>query len=121
MANMLQTGAGWLIDQLAEHASNTVSYRRGGQSVSLAATKCPVRSETDEEFGILLIGECDWIIKASVLILGGATVEPQKNDLIVESDGQEWQVLGGSGEDVFRPLEPHRQAFRIHTKRISAG
>ena len=121
MADLLQTGAGWLIDQLAANVSQTVTYRRGGKTVSLAATKCPVRSEVDGEFGILRIGECDWIIKASSLVLNSVTVEPQRNDVITESDGQQWHVLPIDGEQEFRPLDPHRQAYRIHTKRIDAG
>lgn len=123
MPDLMQTGASWLVSQLATNASQSITYRRGSHSTAttIAATKCPVRSEQDREFGILRIGSCDWIIKASLLVIGGVTVEPQKNDVIVESDGQEWQVLAENGEDCFRPFDPHRTAFRIHTKRIDAG
>lgn len=123
MADCLQTAAAWLVDQLAANASQSITYRRGAKSTAttIAATKCPVRSEQDTEFGILRIGSCDWIIKASLLVIDGATIEPQKNDVIEESDGQKWMVLADQGEDHYRPFDPHRTAFRIHTKRIDEG
>lgn len=122
MADLLQSGASWLVGQLADNASQTVTYRRGGLSVSLTATKCPVRSEIDQQFGVLRITQCDWIIKASLLILGGETVEPMEaSDVIVESDGTEWQVLPIEGESHYRPLDPYRTAWRIHTKRMTVG
>lgn len=121
MSNLLQTGASWLAGKLEDSVSNTVTYRRGGLSVSVAATKCPVRSETDPQFGILLVNECDWIIKASLLVLDEQAVEPQRNDEIEESNGQKWHVLPIDGENVFRPLDPYHTAWRVHTKRIDGG
>jgi hypothetical protein len=121
MADLLERGASWLAGRLANGVAQTVTYARGGLSVSLAATKCPVRSEADLQFGILRINECDWIIKASLLVLGAATVEPQESkDTITESDGTVWQVLPRDGEQAFRPLDPYKTAWRIHTKRIEA-
>jgi hypothetical protein len=125
MANMLANSLGGALAQhsvtLGNNAGDTVTYARGGLSVSLAATKCQVRSEADLQFGILRINECDWIIKASLLVLGAATVEPQESkDTITESDGTVWQVLPNTGEQAFRPLDPYKTAWRIHTKRIEA-
>lgn len=119
MPDLMQRGASWLATKLVAGVSQTVTYRRGSLSVSLAATKCPVRSELDQTFGILKIGECDWIIKASLIVLGAVTVEPERNDEIEEADGQKWHVLPTTDEDTYRPLDPYRTAFRIHTKRIA--
>lgn len=110
--------ATFLADQMAGYLSQTVTYRRGGLTVSIAATKCPIRAEQDqatqEEFE-----PCDWIIKASLIVLGGETVEPNgTTDEIVESDGQEWQVLQDGNQPAYRPVDPFRRMFRIHTKRI---
>jgi hypothetical protein len=119
MPDMLQAGASFLADQLSEHASQTVTYRRGGQTiVGLAATKCPIRSESDgqvnEDFE-----PCDWIVKAALLVISSVTVEPQPvTDVIEEEDGQQWEVLDLPNEPCFRPLDPFRTMFRIHTKRI---
>jgi hypothetical protein len=118
MADMMQSGASFLADQLSEHASQTVTYRRGGQTVSIAATKCPIRSESDGQYN-LDFEPCDWIVKAESLVLGSVDVEPQPvTDVIQESDGQKWEVLDLQNEPCFRPLDPYRTMFRIHTKRI---
>ena len=123
MANMLANSLGGALAQhsvtLGNNAGDTVTYRRGGYSVSLAATKCPVRSEADLQFGILRINECDWIIKASLLVLNSLTVEPQEvGDTITEADGTKWQVMPINGEQAYRPLDPYGTSWRIHTKRI---
>jgi hypothetical protein len=120
MANLLATGAAWLAGKLASHAAQTVTYRRGGRSVSIAATKGRTASPTDSQFGILDINECDWIITASLIVLGGSVVQPQRDDEIIEADGQRWHVLPTEGEQVFRPADPQGTLLRIHTKRITA-
>lgn len=120
MADLLQSAASWMADQLSSHLSQTVTYRRGGQSVSLAATKCPVRSEIDTQFGVLRIGECDWIVKASLLVLSATTITPQKNDVVEESDGTQWLVLPLIEQQEYQPSDPYGYSFRIHTKRIEA-
>lgn len=118
MADLLQTGATWLASQLASHAAQTVTYRRGSRSVSVAATKAPVRRLTDDQFGVLDIHECDWLIKAESLVLGGSTVEPERGDEITESSGAKWQVLPIDGEQQARPSDPFAKLWRIHAKRI---
>lgn len=116
MPDMMADAATWFTNQLADNLSQTVTYRRGGLSVSLAATKCMVRAESTPE-GNIDFNPCDWLIKASAVILGGETVEPNKNDVIEESDGQKWQVLPLAGEPEFRYSDQFRTCYRIHTKR----
>jgi hypothetical protein len=117
MSDLMADAATFLADQMAGYLSQTVTYRRGGLYVSLAATKCPIRPEsdglTDEEFE-----PCDWIIRASLIVLGGEVVEPNATtDVIEEADGQQWQVLTQPNEKAYRPVDPFRTMFRIHTKR----
>lgn len=121
MADMLATGASWLVDKLAANASQTVSLTRGNTAATsgVAATKCPVKAEGDPEFGILRYTDCDWIIKAAAYKIGGTQVEPQKNDLITDAAGGIWQVLSPfAGELEYRPFDPQATAWRIHTKRV---
>lgn len=118
MSDKIQTGAAWLASKRSSYLSQTVTYRRGGYTVSLAATKCPVRSDADLQFGILRINECDWIVQASLLVLNTVTVEPKELDSITESDGTKWQVLAIQGEQAYRPSDPYSTSWRIHTKKI---
>lgn len=120
MADMLADAADWIADQLSGHISQTVTYRRGGLSVELAATKSEGIPEALVELGRVDYEPCDWIIKASLLVLGGATVEPQKNDVIEEADGAKWQVLPLDSEKPFRRWHSGA-AYRIHTKRTKAA
>lgn len=121
MADMLADAAEWLAGQMTDNLSQTVTYRRGGLSVSLAATKAPVRRATDPTFGLLLPTECDWIIQASLIVLGGATVEPKEiTDTIEEANGTIWQVMPNDSEAAYRQSDPFGNAWRIHTKLIDS-
>jgi hypothetical protein len=119
MADMLADAAEWLADQQTDHLSQTVTYRRGGSggdTVSLAATPGPIKNGVDPTFGILRVNERDWLIDADLMILGSETVEPRKNDEVVEADGTVWLVLPSDVELEARLLIGGK--WRIHTKRI---
>lgn len=120
MSNLLRTGASWLAGRLSDAAADTVTYRRGSRSVSLAATKGSPQSELDTQFGVLQIVGTPWFIKASLLVLGGETVTPQKNDEIEESNGAKWQVLSTISEQEARESDPFGYSWRIDTKRTEA-
>lgn len=118
--NILEDAAVWLTDQLKYNLSQTVILKRGttAATTGVAATKCSTTAQADTEYGILQVTGSDWIIKASAYVIGGSVVEPQKNDLITDANGDIWQVLAPfAGEQEYRPLDPQATAWRIHTKR----
>jgi hypothetical protein len=119
MANVLTTAMSAAVDALTGSVGTTVTYRRGSLSVSLSATKVMHGPEAELQYGRMDFEPCDWIIKASDLELDEEVVEPQKNDVIEEADGQHWQVLPLDGEKVFRRW--HGAGFRVHTKRTKAA
>lgn len=122
MADMMADAAEWLTDQLATNLSQTVSLTRASTTATtgVKATKSPILSQQDPQY--LNFASCDWIVKASLYIIGGVVVEPQPNDLITESNGDVWQVLNPSEtEDGHRPFDPFTNAWRIHTKRVTDG
>lgn len=119
MANVFTTGVGVLVDALKNNIGTTITYRRGGLTVSLAVTKIIENYGADTTYGRLDYLPCDWIVKASLLILGGSAVEPDKNDQLEESDGAHWLTLPLDSEKCFRLWE-QGLAYRIHTKRIKA-
>lgn len=116
MPDLMADAASFLADELADNLSQTVTYKRGSLTVPLAMTKCPIRTESDGQAN-LDFEPCDWIVKASSLVLNSVAIEPQKKDVIIESDGQRWRVLPLDNEPEFRPVDPFRTMFRIHTKR----
>jgi hypothetical protein len=121
MANVFTGAIAQHAVALRNNAGQTVTYRRGGLSVSLAATPCDSRAEVDLQFGVLNLAPKDWIITASLLVLNSVTVTPQKNNTIEESDGTIWQVLSDGVEPPWRYSGPTQDMLRIHTKRIDAG
>lgn len=133
MANLLQEGSAWLGEQMHAHAASEVTYRRGGQSVSLLATVGRTPFETDDSEGAKISYELrDYLVQAADLVLGGVQVEPERGDEIDQVIGGAtltYQVMppvtissGGVGqkEDCFRYSDEFRKTLRIHTKLVSA-
>lgn len=114
-------GAALVADKISGHASQTVTYRRGSKDIPglKAARGVPIR-EVDTTYGVLRIVGTPWFIKPSLLVYLGTTWTPQKNDLIVESNGQEWQVLPQDGQAEL-VLGSFGEFWRVETKRIDAG
>lgn len=119
MADLLQRGSDWLLDQQRAHCSRTVVYRRGEQAVALPAVVGRTRLEADDELGRAREEVRDYLIQAVDLLLDGQPAEPQLGDRIVETLGGRtclYEVLQPRGEDShFRYVDPGRKAFRIHT------
>ena len=121
MSDLLADGASLVANAISDHLSQTVTYRRGGRDITgvKAAKGQPVR-ELDTQFGVLRIVGTPWFIKPSLLVYSGDTWTPQKNDVIVESDGAQWQVLPTLSEQEMTPGS-FNELMRIETKRIELG
>lgn len=119
MADLLADGAALVADSISDHVSQTVTYRRGGKDITglKAARGQPVR-EIDTQFGILRIVGVPWFIKPALLVYGAETWEPQKNDLIIESNGAEWDVLPQDAQAEL-VLGSFGELWRVETKRIA--
>lgn len=121
MADLLANGCSWLMGQLRDNASQTVTLKRGGKlTTGVKATKCPVRSSSENlnNEGLL---EADWIIAASQYVVNGQATQPNKNDVLEESDGQQWSVLPLTAKDESQPFDPYGNGFRIRTKQTKAA
>lgn len=124
MSDLLSSGAGWLRDQLKEHASRQVTYRRGDDEVTLTAT---VGSSTlkvaSGQYGEMQIvrTDRDYLISAADLILGDLVVEPADGDQVDdETDGRRFEVLAPRGEPAWRYSDNRRTVLRIHVKDVGA-
>lgn len=118
MSDMLADAASWLTGQRSDNLSQTVTLHRGAkQTTGVKAAKAPVRSDSDPQFNID-VNHADWIVQATLYQINSAAVEPQKNDVIEEADGQKWQVLPLGNEPEARFSDQYGNAWRIHTKRI---
>ena len=121
MSDLLADGAALVADSISDYLSQTVTYRRGGKEITgvKAAKGQPVR-ELDTQFGVLRIVGTPWFIKPSQLVYLTETWTPQKNDVIVESNGDEWDVLPTLSEQEMTPGS-FNELMRIETKRSAVG
>jgi hypothetical protein len=120
MADLLADGASLVADAISDYASQTVTYRRGGKDITgLKASRGQPIREIDSQFGVLRIVGMPWFIKPSLLVYGSETWIPQKNDLIVESNGAEWAVLPQDAQAEL-VLGSFGELWRVETKRIEA-
>ena len=119
MANLLSGAIGHLAKALKTNAGATVTYKRGGATVSVQATKGQTQFEQDDQGAMLRWESVDWLIDTADLILSGAVTTPQRGDVIAETIGAAtvtYEVLGDGNEPCFRYSDPHRKKLRIHTK-----
>ena len=123
MPDLLEKGSAWLQSQRHKHLTRTVTYRRGGDSVSLAATKGRSEFEQGDEDGFVHQLEAqDFLVRTEDLILGGARTLPKAGDRIADSDGAQtfvYEVMAPGSEPPWRYSDLYRRTLRIHTKLVA--
>ena len=122
MADLLETGSNWLEDQRTKHATRSVTYQRGADSVLLQATIGRIVFEIDNGNGVLeRIESRDFLVLAVNLVLLGSAVLPKRGDRIRETQGTVtyvYEVMAPGKEPEWRWSDPYRKTLRIHTKQI---
>ena len=122
MADLLETGSNWLEDQRTKHATRSVTYQRGVDSVSVQATIGRTVFEVDNGHGVLeRIESRDFLILVADLVLVGWAVLPTRGDRIRETQGAVtyvYEVMAPGKEPEWRWSDPYRKTLRIHTKQI---
>jgi hypothetical protein len=123
VTDLLRKSSDWLEDQRTRHAASTVTYVRGSQSVDLLATVGKTTFELDDGYGVLVRHESrDFLVLAADLVLGGATVIPDRGDRIRETQGDTtfvYEVSAPGKEPCWRYSDAFRKTLRIHTKQIA--
>jgi len=122
MANLLDQASVMVDKARHEHASRTVTYARGVNSVVLQATVGRTEAEQADEFGLYhRVESRDFLIRTGDLVLAAAVVLPEAGDKIRESDGATdfvYEVMAFGGEPPFRYSDPQRRVLRVHTKHV---
>jgi len=122
MPNLLETGAAWLADKRHEHLTTSVTYRRGGNSVTLQATIGRSEFASDSAEPIIETWQArDYIIRVIDLVLAGAATTPERGDTIDETQGAivyQYEVMAPPGQTPWRYADDFRREFRIHTKHV---
>ena len=115
--NLLKTGLEFLADKLKTHASETVTYRRGANSVSIQATFGKTTYQIESESGFHIGGEIiDFLFLTADLVIGNAVTTPQAGDRIYTDRAiYEVQFIG---DGCWRYSDPFGKMIRLHTKEI---
>lgn len=120
--DLLDAGNKWMADQLQQHASREVVYRRGQSQVTLQATIGQTRYEQDDGYGSIIRAHVrDYIVRWNDLVLDGVQIEPAAGDLIIEQvDDQEhvYELMSLGGNPPWRFSDTSHTMIRIHTKQI---
>lgn len=120
---MLEQGALWLDDQRHQHMTRAVDYVRGISTVGVQATVGKTVFEQADDYGIVQKTETrDFLIRTADLVLDAQITQPQRGDLVRETEGSTtfvYEVLSPGNEPVFRYSDPYRKTLRIHTKHIA--
>lgn len=125
MADLLTRGSE-LIDRTRRAClSRTMIYRRGDDSVEVAATIGSTAFERADEYGVVhRIESRDFLIAAADLVLAGTATLPKPGDRITETGStsvHEYEVMAPGGEPAWRYSDPQRLTLRIHTKFVRTG
>ena len=123
MANLFETGATWLAQQLRTHASTDVIYVRGVDQVPVKATIGKTEFEIDDGSGVIVrIQSRDFLIHTADLVLADTESLPVAGDLIREAQGANtfvYEVMAPGNEPHYRYSDPFRKLLRIHTKHVA--
>jgi hypothetical protein len=122
VADLLETGLAWLGDQLKQHASRSVTYVRGTDSVVVQATPGKTEFEQADAHGLKTISETrDYLIQVADLVVAGVQILPERGDQIRDTYGETVHVFEATpvgSEPPFRFADPYRTVLRIHVREI---
>lgn len=121
MTNLLRSGMDWLATQLKTQASSSVTYSRGTQSLTLAATLGRHRqadlgdqpgAEVDVSLTVMTFDAAD-------LLLGGVLIKPERRDVVSFTDhgvAFEFEVMPLDGERCWKESDAFGKRLEIRLK-----
>ena len=126
MAGMLEKASQWLRGKIKTSASNSIVYRTGLVSISLAASRQKTTYEVVDHSGLIVkVDSHDFVVDANDLVDGTTKLEPKPQDTIEVTDATagvkhvfEVQALSqpnGARELAYRPCDPWGHQLRIFT------
>ena len=117
MALLLPGAAAWLAETLAAAGGETITYVRGGLSLSVVAVVSTARPAADGDHGYSVQWQVtDFLVAKADFTLG----TPRRGDRILRTVAgatRAYEVLGPAELPVAE-LDTHASRWRIHTKEI---
>ena len=120
MSDQLAAGAAWLSDRLQASASETITYTRGAQSATFAATLGSSLLKTQDAGGRLKIERTDRDFVFPTAALAAFTpplpVRGDTIDVTVNGVAQRFAAWAPGNEPHYRHPDPTRLMLRVHGK-----
>lgn len=120
MSDLMQEGAEWFASVLQSDLSQSVTYKRGSDTVVLLATIGETDREAYDAEGFTVKSKIrDWIVQPSDLVLDAVEITPRRGDQVIHVVGSKtftWEVLDIGGDKHYRPSDPYGNLIRIHSQ-----
>jgi len=117
MANLLKQGINFLAEKLKTHASETVIYKRGADTINICATFGKTDYKIEDDSGLKIGGQVtDFLFEAQDLVINGTQTTPQAGDQI-QTDSAIYEAMFLPG-GYWRYSDPFGKIIRIHTKEV---
>lgn len=94
--------------------ATTITYQRGGATLTLTALVGVSEFEVVESFGITRMESRDYMIEPSELDFGHGVTLPQRGDVITEG-ANKYIVSAPAGAPVFVYADENRTLLSVHT------
>lgn len=121
MTDLLKSGSDWLATVQRTSVSQSVTYSRGPDSVSVLATIGTIRQEIVDEHGrIFEVDGRDFLIDKTDLVLNAVEITPERGDTITQGT-YTYEVTSLGGEPPWRWFGRYHTRRRIHTKLKDQG
>jgi hypothetical protein len=117
--DLLANAENWLACVHKASVSQTVSYHRGAETISIKATAGQSESASFDRGGmpVSFVGQV-WLIEATDLVIGGVTVKPILGDLITHNGTVYRVVAESSGDRPWRVSGANGTVIRVFTKQV---
>ncbi|MEN6385306.1 MAG: hypothetical protein ABFD79_08905 [Phycisphaerales bacterium] len=117
MANLLKQGIEFLADKLKAHASETVIYKRGADTINICASFGKTDYQIEDQSGFKIGGQItDFLFYATDLVFDGLLTVPKAGDRI-EVNGRTYEALF-INDGCWRYSDPYNKMIRFHAKEI---
>lgn len=117
MANLLQTGAAWLGDQLKAHAGGAVSIEQGTTTLTgITATLAMHEHEVIDEGGFLMrVLSHDWTFTAADL----GSLQLRTGAVVTNAAGEKFEALPMGNRPCVERLDGSGILLTLHTKKVA--
>lgn len=123
MANLFRTAVAALQTARKAYLSDSGTYSRGANTVTLLGTPGETRQETLQPSGLTTVVTLrDWFFDASDLILNGSRTRPAKGDrwtVVINGVTEVYEAHLPTGTDQCYHADPTGQQLRVHFKQVT--